>query len=130
MADRDPSQYFWRNRWNATDNPAGASAATVTAPAFVVQPTQRPHLETIIGSIWSGGGGATVAVQVRIASAAGTMVASLDNNVASSTVAQINLVSLGLPGKRGQKFWVSYNTAVASLTTKVAIAGWIEDVSG
>jgi hypothetical protein len=130
MSERDPSKYFWRDRWRATDNPTGASAAACTAPAGVIASQARPHLETILGSIWNSNAASTVQLQVRIASAAGTVICALDNIVNTSTVGQINLVSLGLPGKRGAGFWVGFNTAVASLTTKLSIAGWTEDANG
>lgn len=130
MSDRDPSKHFFRDRWTATDAPAGGSAAVATGPAWRVEPLQRPQLETLWYSIWNSNACVTVQVQVRVASAAGTLVASVDHQVLTSTVASAGFTGMGIPGKRGQKFWAGMNTAVASLTSKVTIAGWVADENG
>jgi hypothetical protein len=129
MSNRDYTKFFLRDRWVANDAPAGGSAAAATAPAGLL-PTQRPELETLWYSIWNSNACATVQVQVRYASAAGTLIAAVDHQVLTSTSATASLPGLGIPGKRGVKFWVGMNTAVASLTTKVNIAGWSADENG
>lgn len=128
MAERDPSQCFWKNRWTATDNPAAGSVAACTSPA--ITPQSRTHLETLFYSIWNSNAAGTVQAQIRVASATGTLVASLDNILAATAVQQVVATALGIPIKRGQPVHVRFNTAVASLTTKVTIAGWIDDTNG
>ena len=129
MADRDPSQYFWKNRWRANDAPTGGSAAGATSPVMTGK-NSLPHLETWLYTIWNSNAAQTVQAQIRIASAAGTVIASMDNLLAATAVQQVIATACGIPGKRGQRLFAGFNTAVASLTTKVNIAGWIDDTDG
>jgi hypothetical protein len=128
MADKDPSHYFWRNRWSKTDAPTGASAASALSPAL--GPNARTQIETWVYSIWNSNAAQTVQAQLRVASAGGTVIASMDNLLAATAVQQVVATALGIPVKRGQRAFATFNTAVASLTTKVTIAGWIDDADG
>lgn len=128
MADRDPSQYFWKNRWSVTHAPTAGTTVVAQSPA--VGKNSKAHLETIMYSIWNSNAAQTVQFQVRSASAAGTVIASLDNLLAATAVQQVIASALGIPGKRGQVIWAGMNTTVASLTQKVTLAGWIDDADG
>jgi hypothetical protein len=128
MADKDPSHYFWKNRWSATSAPAAGTTVVAQSPA--ITPNSKSHLETILYSIWNSNAAQTVQFQVRIASAAGTVIASLDNILAATAVQQVIATACGIPGKRGKQFWTGMNTTVASLTQKVTIAGWTDDSDG
>ena len=127
------NQCFFGNRWVATHSPASGTTIVVQSPA-ATDGTSRPHLETLWYSIrnQTGAGSlqATVTVQVRIASIAGTVIASNEHLLAPSTSANVQLVGMGVPGKRGKSLFIGMNTVVASLTQSVSAAGWVEDTNG
>lgn len=121
------------NRWLSTSAPAAGTTAVASSP---VAPgaNSRPHLETIWASIHNRvGAGAinfTVGIEVRHASIAGTLIASLSQLVPFSSTAQVSLSSMGIAGKRGSRLSVSMNTVIASVTQTVNAAGWMEDTNG
>ena len=129
MSNRDKMNDFLTNRWVSTHSPA--AAATVSAGVSIAGGQIRPHLETLIYTIHnrgvSTGIAATVTVNVRVQSVAGTVVAAIPHFVASSTFASVQMENLGIPGKRGRGLDISMNTVVASLVQNVTAAGWFED---
>lgn len=126
---------FFGNRWVATHQPAAGTTVIAQSPlGSVIGPQSRPHLETLWYSIKNMvGAGAiihTVQVTVRNVSVAGTIICATDHLVAPSTSANVQLVGMGVPGKRGGSFFISMNTVVASVTQSISAAGWIEDTNG
>jgi len=120
-------------RWNDTDSPSAGTAVSVSSGVgdAPVGTQQRHNLETLSYWIWNrtgaGGVAATVSVQVRHATPAGTVIASFQHLVGASTVASATFTNLMLQGKRGKAIRVTMDTVVASLTQSVSAAGWIED---
>lgn len=120
-----------KNKWSAS-----TTAANVTATASVGSPgTQSRHvLETLVYSIYNKGVSTglqfTLQAQVRHASVAGTLIFALDHNVPSSTVHNVQLAGLGIPGKRGSGLVAFFNTVIGSVTASMNIAGWTDDANG
>ena len=121
------------NRWTATQNTVGATMSAAS-PSIATTPLSRPHLETLWYSIrnfvGAGAANATVQIQVRHASEAGTVIASVDHLVSPSSTAQVAFADMKIAGKRGGRIFVTASTFVASLTTAVSMAGWVEDTNG
>ena len=125
---------FFGNRWSANTTAAGSTVAP-QSPSVVGLPAQtRPHLEMLcysfINLTGAGAAIATVTAQVRNASVAGTVLWSQQHLIAPSTSANVQIVCMGLPGKRGSAMVATANTVVASLSASFSIAGWLEDTNG
>lgn len=132
MSNRDKMNDFLTNRWSATSAPAAGT--TCTAQVNPAGAQSRIHLETLLFTIDNRGVGAggtagrqTVTVNVRVRSIAGTVIAAIPLTTYSSTVQNVAMTNLGIPGERGIALNVSMNTVIASLVQAVNIAGWYED---
>ena len=129
MSNRDKMNDFLTNRWVATSAPAAGT--TCVASVAPQGPQSRIHLETLLYTIDNRGVSTglkqTVTVNVRVGSIAGTVIAAIPLTVYSSTVQNVGLTNLGIPGERGVGLNVSMNTVIASLVQAVNIAGWRED---
>lgn len=121
------------NRWRLT------TGSTVAAIVSAVSPTapdaqSRPHLETLWYSIrnfvGAGAANTTVQMQIRNASVAGTVLASVDHLVGFSTTTNVAIANMQLAGKRGSKFYITTDTAVASVAATINACGWFEDTNG
>jgi hypothetical protein len=132
MSLHDITKCFFRDRWSATHAPAAGATVIAASPTPVGQ--ARQNCEFIWYSIFNQGVGTgigfTVTVQIRSASIAGTVLASVDHYVASTTAVQVSTGGMGIPGKRGQAIIATMSTVIASLSQKVSIAGWTEDDNG
>lgn len=121
------------NRWRANTGSTVNATVTLATPA-APDAVSRPHLEGLWYSIrnFVGAGGAnfTCQVQVRNASAAGTLLGSVDHLVPFSSTANVAISNMGIPGKRGSKFFITTDTVVASVAYSINAAGWIEDTNG
>ena len=133
MANRADSLIAWMfgNRWRATHAPAAAATLVLASP----QPqssTERVHLETMFYSIANknAGNDFTVTVSIRNASAAGTVLASLDELVLASQTAKVSMSAMAFPGKDGQALAITMDTVLASVKATCNIAGWIESKNG
>ena len=135
MANRDLVNDMLSKRWSDHDEPAAASAISLTSDTHLANapanPNSRYHLETLIYSIrnmmGAGALNATVTVAVRHGTAAGTIIAAWNHLVAPSTSANVCMTNLGFASKKGIGFRVTMDTVIASLTQTAAIAGWTED---
>jgi len=133
MSHRNLINDLLAKRWNDTDSPTAGTAVSVTSQVNDVGiPTQQRHnLETLSFWIWNrtgaGGVAATVTVNVRHGTIAGTVMASYQQLVAASSVTNVSMTNLMLQGKRGKAIRVTMDTVVASLTQSVTAAGWYED---
>lgn len=121
------------NRWRSTSGSTVGAIVSVVSPANT-DTQSRHHLETLWYSIrnfvGAGAINATVQVQVRNSSAAGTVLASVDHIVPFSTTANVAFANMQLAGKRGGRIYVTMDTAVASVTASINAFGWIEDTNG
>jgi hypothetical protein len=129
MSNRDKMNDFLTNRWSATSAPAAGT--TCSADVVARGPQARIHLESLLYTIDNRGVSTglkqTVTVNVRLGSIAGTVIASVPLTVYSSTVQNVAITNLGLPGERGIGLNVSMNTVIASMVQAVNVAGWYED---
>jgi hypothetical protein len=126
---------FFGNRWSANTTAAGTTVAPQSpAGAGIIQSQSRPHMEMLcysfINETGAGAANITVTAQVRNASVAGTVLWSQQHLIAPSTSANVQIVCMGLPGKRGFPIVATTNTVVASLSASISIAGWYEDTNG
>ncbi len=121
------------NRWRAT---TGSTAGAVVALSTPLAPDSqsRPHLETLWYSfrnfLGAGGINSTVQLQVRNASVAGTVFASVDHLLGASASANVAIANMQLAGKRGSRFFIATDTGVGSVTASVNAFGWFEDTNG
>lgn len=121
------------NRWNATHAPAAGATVVLSSPSLG-NPLARTHLESIWYSIRNQmGAGAlntTVTLSIRQASAAGTVIASIDHLVQPSQSANVAISNMALFAKRGNAIAFTMDTVIGSVKATVNAAGWVEDTNG
>ena len=122
------------NRWDKTHAPTAGATLILSSPSIATTPQARTHLETFWYSIrnmmGAGAANTTVTFSIREASAAGTVIASVDHLVSPSSSANVSASDLHITGKRGNAIAVTMDTVVGSVKATVNIAGWIEDTNG
>ncbi len=118
------------NRWQKGVSTVGASCA---ASSPVAGANSRVHLETLLCTVknQSATTAHTVSLQIRGAGA-GTVLWNVDLFVnTTSSVASVGQSNLAFANpKLGTGLLVGFNTAIASVSYSVNIAGWIEDTNG
>lgn len=117
------------NRWRASSTPAAGTTVSAQSP-IPSNYDSRVHLETIWYSINNlSAAGVTVSVQVKSASQAGTVLASIAHYVPTLGSANAALPQYQFVGKRGLGLVVTMDTVVASVVQAINTAGWIEDAT-
>lgn len=125
---------YLRERWTARSAPALGATAVASASgsggtglvANTIGSKERYVIESMIVSCANNGAAAvTVTAEVRAASIGGAVIANWDVIIAASGSYQDCFAQLNFPAPRGQDLVVDV-TASASVTSKVAAAGWIE----
>lgn len=117
------------NRWRASASTTGASCAASSPTPTSAQ--SRTHLETIWFSIKNQGGASVHTVQVQVRAAGGTVWATVEHLVLSTTTSNVNISNFAFASpKLGQSLTVAMNTALASCGYALNASGWIEDTNG
>jgi len=127
---------YMRERWTATNNPAAGTTCVAAAsgvaggtglPANFLGAKERFIIESLIYSARNVTAAAvTLTASVRASSITGTVLASWDVIVGAGASVQDCFAQLNFPAPRGQDLVVEFGTPAASVTQKVAAAGWIE----
>ncbi len=113
------------NNWNACTVGAGVTLSALVTPAV--------HARVALTQLgWSfinlTGANATVGIDVRDASIAGTVLAHWDVIVAAGVSGQDNW-AVNMKGLRGSPLYIGFNTNQASVKASLSVAGWIDSLS-
>ena len=119
------------NRWRASSAPSAGTTAQASSPT-PQDANSRVHLESLWYSIVNLTGAAILCtMQAQIRGANATVLASINHLQASSLSANVAVTNIAFANpKKGTLLSVQFNTAPASVTASINLAGWIEDTNG
>lgn len=123
---------YFRQRWSATSAPAGGTTCVAAANLVNITNRQRTVLEAVVFSVKNlTAAVSTVVMEVREASIAGTVLASVEiitpvgatsNDCYSQWYVQASRGGVGAYGNLS----VSFNTVQTSVVMKLNTCGWLE----
>lgn len=123
---------YFRQRWSATSAPAGGTTCVANASIANVGARQRSVLEAVVFSVKNlTAAVSTVVMEVREASIAGTVLASVEIITPVGGTTADCYSQWYVPSSRGGtaaygNLSVSFNTVQASVVAKLNTCGWLE----